>query len=269
MKRIAVFSFLLAFFILLGFFIFIQERKARQPKEEILQKELETFSSETMEKTKITLITVYDNYKANPKLKTGWGFSCLIKIEGKNILFDTGADSETLLSNMEKMGIDPKEIDFIFISHLHGDHTGGLSGILKIKPNLKVYKPEDFSGSTQIINGIWTTGPFGTDIKEQSLIIESKQGLIIITGCAHPGIVNIIKKAKEMFPNENVYLVLGGFHLFGASDSELKKIINDFRNLGVQKVAPCHCSGDKCRELFQEEYKENFIENGVGKIIEI
>jgi 7,8-dihydropterin-6-yl-methyl-4-(beta-D-ribofuranosyl)aminobenzene 5'-phosphate synthase len=269
MKRIVVFSFIVALFILLGFFIFTRERKAKQLKEEILQKELKASSPETMEKAKITLITIYDNYKANPELKTGWGFSCLIKIEGKNILFDTGADSETLLSNMEKMGIDLKEIDFVFISHLHGDHTGGLSGILKIKPNLKVYKPEDFSGPAQIINGVWTTGPLGTDIKEQSLIIESKQGLIIITGCAHPGIVNIVKKAKEMFPNENVYLVLGGFHLFGASDSELKIIINDFKKLSVEKVAPCHCSGDKCRELFQEEYKENFIENGVGKIIEI
>jgi 7,8-dihydropterin-6-yl-methyl-4-(beta-D-ribofuranosyl)aminobenzene 5'-phosphate synthase len=269
MKRIAVFSLALALFVLLGFFIFIRERKAKQHKEEILQKELKTSSPETMGKAKITLITVYDNYKVNPELKTGWGFSCLIKIEDKKILFDTGADSETLLSNMEKMGIDPKEIDFVFISHLHGDHTGGLSGILKIKPNLKVYKPEDFSGPNQIINGVWTTGPLGTDIKEQSLIIESKQGLIIITGCAHPGIVNIVKKAKEMFPNENVYLVLGGFHLFSAPDSELKIIINDFKKLSVEKVAPCHCSGDRCRELFQEEYKENFIENGVGKIIEI
>lgn len=193
----------------------------------------------------------------------------MIKIEGKNILFDTGAEGETLLSNMRKMEIDPNEIDFIFISHLHEDHTGGLAGILEIKPNLKVYKPESFSGSTQIINGIWTTGPLGNGIKEQSLIIESKQGLIIITGCAHPGIMNIVKKTKEMFPNENVYLVLGGFHLSGASDSELKIIINDFKKLGVQKVAPCHCYGDRCRELFKQEYKENFIENGVGKIIEI
>lgn len=81
--------------------------------------------------------------------------------------------------------------------------------------------------------------------------------------------MNILKKAKEMFPDENVYLVLGGFHLFGASDSELKTIIDDFKKLGVQGVAPCHCSGDKCRGLFKKEYKENFIENGVGKIIKI
>jgi len=49
----------------------------------------------------------------------------------------------------------------------------------------------------------------------------------------------------------------------------LREIINDFRRLKVQKVAPCHCSGDRCRELFKQEYKNNFIENGVGKIIKI
>jgi 7,8-dihydropterin-6-yl-methyl-4-(beta-D-ribofuranosyl)aminobenzene 5'-phosphate synthase len=217
---------------------------------------------------KITI--VYDNTAVRPGLQADWGFSALVEIENTpKILFDTGANGEILLSNMEKMGINPKEIDFVFISHLHGDHTGGLPGILEIKSNLKVYKPESFSGPAQIINGVWTTGPLGTDIEEQSLIIESEKGLIIITGCSHPGIVNIIKKAKEMFPNENIYLVLGGFHLFSASDSELRSIISDFRKLGVQKAAPCHCSGDRCRELFKEEYKENFIENGVGKIIEI
>ena len=131
MKRVAVFNLVLALFILLGFFIFVRERKAKQRKEEILQRELKTSSLETMEKAKITLITIYDNYKVNPDLKTGWGFSCFIKIEGKNILFDTGADSETLFSNMEKMGINPKEIDFVFISHLHGDHTGGLAEFWK------------------------------------------------------------------------------------------------------------------------------------------
>jgi len=218
---------------------------------------------------KISITTLYDNYQSDPGLKIGWGFSCLIKVNGKRILFDTGADSETLLSNMEKMEINPKNIDFVFISHLHGDHTGGLPGLLAIKPGLKVYKPESFFASDEIISGVWTTGPLGTWIKEQSLILNTKKGLIIITGCAHPGIVNIVKKAKEMFPRENIHLVLGGFHLSGASDSELRSIISDFKKLRVQKVAPCHCSGDRCRELFEEEYQNDFIENGVGKIINI
>jgi len=230
------------------------------------QIKLETIS----EKLKgISIITIYDNYQINPELRIGWGFSCLIKIDGKSILFDTGGDAETLLYNMEKMKINPKDINFVFISHSHGDHTGGLEGILKIKPDLKVYKPNSFSKETEISGSIWTSGPLGAWIKEQSLIISSKKGLVIITGCAHPGVVNIIKKTKEIFPNENIYLVLGGFHLSQASDSELRSIIRDFKELGVQKVAPCHCSGDRCRELFKQEYQDGFIENGAGQIIEI
>jgi 7,8-dihydropterin-6-yl-methyl-4-(beta-D-ribofuranosyl)aminobenzene 5'-phosphate synthase len=64
-------------------------------------------------------------------------------------------------------------------------------------------------------------------------------------------------------------LVIGGFHLGGAGDSKLRDIIKSFRELGVKKAAPCHCSGDRTRELFKEEYGEDFIANGVGMIIEI
>jgi 7,8-dihydropterin-6-yl-methyl-4-(beta-D-ribofuranosyl)aminobenzene 5'-phosphate synthase len=257
--------------LILGLGVYLSFSKGKETRPKLLEDMGQKTKIEIPQKAaeKISIITVYDNYLADPRLRTGWGFSCLIKVGDKNILFDTGADSDTLLSNLEKMEINPKEIDFVFISHLHEDHIGGLSGILEIKPDLKVYKPESFSGPTSITNGVWTTGALGGEIKEQSLIIKSERGLIIITGCAHPGVVNIIKKAKETFPEENVYLVLGGFHLTGSSDSKLKGIIADFKELGVQKAAPCHCSGDKCRELFKKEYKENYIENGVGKIIEI
>jgi len=221
---------------------------------------------QTSNGVKITII--YDNTVFRKDLQADWGFSALVEQENTpKILFDTGADGKILLDNMEKLEIDPEKIGFVFISHLHGDHTGGLPGILKIKPDLKVYKSESFSDSARIMDGAWTTGPLGDSVKEQSLIVSSGQGLIIITGCAHPGIVNIVKKAKEMFPGQTVHLVLGGFHLFRASDSELKKIINDFKELGVQKIAPSHCSGDRCRELFKKEYGDNFIENGVGKLL--
>lgn len=98
--------------------------------------------------------------------------------------------------------------------------------------------------------------------------MNTENGLIIITGCAHPGIVNIVKKSKEI-ANKNIYLVLGGFHLGEASDSEINSIIKNFRELEVKKVAPCHCTGDKAIQLFEQEYKDDFIKNGVGKIIKI
>jgi 7,8-dihydropterin-6-yl-methyl-4-(beta-D-ribofuranosyl)aminobenzene 5'-phosphate synthase len=164
--------------------------------------------------SQISLITIYDNYQADPKLEIGWGFSCLLKIKDKNILFDTGAESLTLLSNMEKMGITPQEIDLIVLSHIHGDHTGGLEGILKKNGEVTVFIPASFPDSMKkmienygakyqdikttekISEGVWSTGELGTWIKEQSLVVTLEKGLIVITGCAHPGIIHIIEKAK-------------------------------------------------------------------------
>lgn len=234
----------------------------------------------------ISIIDVFDNYSVNPDLATSWGFGCVIKTPTLNILFDTGGNSNILLSNLEKMFINPRDIEVVVISHIHGDHLGGLEGFLGINKNVKVYIPSSFSDSIrkgiksygseyedikearQITNGIYSTGEMGISIKEQSLIIHTNKGLVIVTGCAHPGVLNVIKKSKELL-NKEVYLVLGGFHLLGASESELKNIIEEFRKLGVQKVAPSHCSGDKCRKLFQDEYRDHFIEFGVGKIVTI
>jgi 7,8-dihydropterin-6-yl-methyl-4-(beta-D-ribofuranosyl)aminobenzene 5'-phosphate synthase len=233
--------------------------------------------------TNLTLFKVYDNYQYNPELITGWGFGCVVKTKDKNILFDTGGDSPTLLGNMEKLEIDPKTIDIIVLSHIHGDHVDGLDGFLEKNPKVTVYIPSSFpsnfrkkiekagaksvdvSSSIKISKNIGTTGELGTWIKEQSLIINSKKGLVIITGCSHPGIVNIVKTAKEI-TGQNIYLVIGGFHLLEASKVELKKRISNFRELGVTKVAPCHCSGDRARQLFGKEYKDDFISNVVERI---
>jgi 7,8-dihydropterin-6-yl-methyl-4-(beta-D-ribofuranosyl)aminobenzene 5'-phosphate synthase len=212
----------------------------------------------------ITIITVYDSYKYNPNLKISFGFACLIKVDGKKILFDTGSESETLLYNLSKLGIEPEDVEIVVLSHSHWDHTGGLSGFLKAnKDKAKVYQPNAFNKPTQILMNVYSTGALGLIIPEQALVIKSKKGLIVITGCAHPGIVNMIKKAKEI-SNEKVHLVMGGFHLGDATS-----IIKDFKSIGVEKVVPCHCTGDLAISQFRKEYKENFIENGVGKVIEI
>lgn len=236
--------------------------------------------------SEVTMITVYDNYQHDPELRTGWGFSCLIEADGKKILFDTGGEGPTLLHNMEKLRIDPKTIDAVVLSHAHGDHTGGLMDFLQINPGVRVFLPKSFPGdfkrevgslkaevvevgdSVSISERVSTTGELGTSIKEQSLLVKTSKGLVVITGCAHPGIVDIVKHAKKI-TGEDIYLVLGGFHLLRASQLELKEIIKSIRELGVKKAAPCHCSGDQTRELFQREYQEDFIANGVGMKIEI
>lgn len=234
---------------------------------------------------KNSILIVYDNYKVDPHLVSAWGFGCVIRTPNQKVLFDTGGDSSILLSNMEKMDIDPKEIKMLIISHIHGDHVGGLNGFLKQNGKVTVYIPasfpesirkkirsygaeyQDIKSSIQISDTMYTTGEMGTWIKEQSLVLDTQAGIVIITGCAHPGVVNIVKKAKQLLPDKNIFLVMGGFHLGSASDSKLKSIVKDFRKLGVKKVAPSHCSGDRCRKLFKEEYQDDYIESGAGKII--
>lgn len=211
----------------------------------------------------VTLVTFYDSYAYNPKLKTGFGFSCLAKINGKLILFDTGSESGILLYNLKQLKIDPKKIDYIILSHSHFDHTGGLSGFLKANGNkAKVIQPTSFPKPTKIFDDVYSTGALGFWIKEQALVIKTKKGLVIITGCSHPGVVNIVKAAQQI--DKKVYLVLGGFHI-----NEATQEIKSFKALKVQKIAPCHCTGEHAVEQFKEAYKENFIRNGVGKVISI
>lgn len=91
------------------------------------------------------ITVVCDNETRKKGLRAGWGFSALIESEGaRPILFDTGADSPTLLHNMKELGIDPKNIGIIVISHAHGDHTGGLfDGLQLIYPcHCTQYKKE-------------------------------------------------------------------------------------------------------------------------------
>lgn len=238
-----------------------------------------------MVESNATLITVYDNYKHEQGLETGWGFGCLVRAD-KNVLFDTGADSETLLGNMEKLGIDPGEVDIVVLSHEHFDHIGGLSGFLEENPDVEVYALKSFPDSvkrkirdsgaecvevgsaTEITGAISTTGELGTSIREQSLMVETPKGLVVLTGCAHPGVVSIVERVKEL-SDRDIHLVMGGFHLGGASDDQLRSIISRFKELGVERAAPCHCSGERARELFAEEYGEDYIANGVGRVIEL
>lgn len=233
------------------------------------------------EKPEITLISVFDNYQVNSELKTSWGFGSVIKTPKENILFDTGGNSEILLFNMQKMGIEPESIDKIFISHVHGDHLGGLEGFLEENSDVTVFIPGSFPNSVRntittkeakfkaisdpekVTDFAWSTGKLSGPPKEHSLMINSKKGLIVMTGCAHPGIIKIVRRAKELAKKDSVYLVVGGFH------HPPESVVKEFRDIGVEKAAPSHCTGDEVRNAFAEEYGEDFIEWGVGKIIEV
>ena len=229
---------------------------------------------------------VYDNYQSDPDLRTDWGFGCVVDGLAKPILFDTGTSGQILLSNMSKLHIDPQAIDVVVLSHIHGDHTGGLAAFLDQNAQVTVFAPQSFPSSfkhavantgaeyvevgesTPICPHVFSTGQLGTAIREQALILETANGLVVITGCAHPGVVNMIRRAKQV-ANKDVYLVMGGFHMDAFSATQINKVIADFQQLSVQKAAPCHCSGDQTRRLFAEAYGDDFMEVGVGKKLQL
>ena len=105
-------------------------------------------------------------------------------------------------------------------------------------------------------------------IPEQALVIQTGQGLVVITGCAHPGIVAILEKVQNLFA-EPVNLVLGGFHLGDKSEAEIDAILNDFRRLEVEQVAPCHCTGEYAITRFVAEYGKDIFQVGVGSMIRL
>jgi len=118
----------------------------------------------------------------------------------------------------------------------------------------------------KVCENVYSTGQLGKWIKEQSLIIRTNKGLIIISGCAHTGIVKIINTAKDLLKDDTL-LVMGGFHLEWASKGKTEKIISAFRQLGLCYVGPCHGSGDKAKCLFEKHFGKNYINIGAGKVI--
>jgi 7,8-dihydropterin-6-yl-methyl-4-(beta-D-ribofuranosyl)aminobenzene 5'-phosphate synthase len=247
---------------------------------------VEANSGERAEQDQVRLHVVYNNLPCKAGLQTAWGFACLIDGLDKNVLFDTGGDGDILLSNMQKLGLDAETVEAVVLSHIHGDHTGGLGTLLARNPDVTVYVPESFpasfkrgvkrfgaaietvSGARHLFDSIYSTGEMNHGIKEQALIVDTARGLIVITGCAHPGVGNMAEQARS-FLDKDIYLLMGGFHLSGRSDAEIRVIIKRLKALGVKKVAPSHCTGDGAIRLFREAWGENFIEGGLGAVIEV
>lgn len=213
---------------------------------------------------KITV--VYDNEVNKEGLKAGWGFSAYIETEkAPPILFDTGADSPTLLHNMKGLNIDPGEIGIIVISHDHFDHTGGLSEILEVNKTAELYLPSSFKGafegrkvtmvgkeSVQICEDVFSTGEL--EGIEQSLAIKTGKGVFVVAGCSHPAMRSILGAAAKF---GKVYGIVGGFHGF-----------HDFKAFDdLLLVYPCHCTQhtQEIRNLF----KDKALECGAGLVIEL
>lgn len=234
----------------------------------------------------IEIQIVYDN-EIHPSCKKtnigkGWGFSSLVKTGETFILFDCGWNGNMLISNLKKLAIDIKKISKVVVSHDHWDHLGGLTAILPFNKDVEVFVPQSFSRhlkeeiasmakvyevsqSQQIFKNIYTTGEMGKTTKEQSLIIRTMNGVVVLTGCAHPGLDKILERSKTF---GSVYGIIGGFHGFREFDL-LKEI---------SLIVPCHCTQYKKEilNIFKEKckiggtgFKISFSNEHYQKILEL
>lgn len=232
---------------------------------------------------------LYDEKKAFEGYLTGWGFSCLV--DGR-VLFDTGGSATGLLKNLKRAGVNISGIETVVISHDHWDHIGGLWPLLNKAPKARVYVCHNSGGAfkkkvlkngsdivevkdfARIAPGIFTSGEFCTRYKdkplaEQALVIKTSRGIVLIAGCAHPGIVKLINRAKLKFPAESLLMAMGGFHLKDSSKQVIKGTVKRLKELGLKQVAPLHCSGVDAQSEFQKAYGNNFIKVAVGQEISL
>lgn len=214
---------------------------------------------------KVTII--YDNSAYDQELRSDWGFSALVEVEeAPTILFDTGADGEILINNMERLGIDPVSIDELFISHEHYDHTGGMGKFIDANGEAEIYVPPAFSPPgkgrnprlnvlkepTKINEKMFSTGELAGI--EQSLGVKTEKGIVLIVGCSHPKMENILSTAGSY---GEIYGIIGGLH--GFSHYEQFK--------GLELICPSHCTQHKAE--IKERYPEKYTRGGAGKVLEI
>jgi 7,8-dihydropterin-6-yl-methyl-4-(beta-D-ribofuranosyl)aminobenzene 5'-phosphate synthase len=99
--------------------------------------------------------------------------------------------------------------------------------------------------------------------REQSLVLETTAGTAVLTGCAHPGIVEIVERAKEICPGD-IDIALGGFHLKESDETSVSAVIKALRGLGVMRMGCSHCTGGPQTEMFQKAWQNDFVPFGCG-----
>jgi 7,8-dihydropterin-6-yl-methyl-4-(beta-D-ribofuranosyl)aminobenzene 5'-phosphate synthase len=233
-----------------------------------------------------------------------WGFAALVEVDGRRLLFDTGANEDTVQRNLKVMGLDLADVEVVVISHNHDDHTVGLlplrrqymarspkalsrvygaTGLFlpRISPSGQVSDAmarrkreyESTGGTvveitrpTEILPGVWLTGPVprvhpernwssagkvrtaagdveDTVPEDMTLVIQTAQGPVLLFGCGHAGVINTLEHARKTIDASPVKAVIGGLHLFAATEKHLEWTAGQLKAFGVQQLIGAHCTG--------------------------
>jgi 7,8-dihydropterin-6-yl-methyl-4-(beta-D-ribofuranosyl)aminobenzene 5'-phosphate synthase len=246
------------------------------------------------------LVLLYDSSAVAP-LEGGWGYAAYIEYRGKRILFDTGQGGAALTRNTAALGIDLSKLDAVVISHDDPDHYAGLDAVYAANPRVPVFVPDMDSGafSTSLLNHLYrmiqsavpgqhvVDPPAGANYmrvrdradvlpgvrvaslpfesgqrREQVLLLSVSGGVVLVSGCAHPGIVNLMKIAGAP-----VKLATGGFHLTNSSEPDIRKTAQAMKQAGVVSVYPAHCTGRFATAELHRVFGSGFGMVAVGGVV--
>ena len=262
-----------------------------------------------------------------------WGYSALVRYNGKTVLFDAGNNTEIFEHNVKALGVDLSKVDFAVLSHYHADHFSGFDYLLRVNPNVKIYLPnepelgapdefkffneskEDLEGmepeqlyfdgtkssmvsratgsfphsnhefvakTREVAPGVFViathapmmgsydayppNSPDHPDLQglpELSLVLKTERGVVIVTGCSHTRVEEIIRVAKQSVAPD-INLVAGGYHLFPYNRSYVEGLAKLMKNdLGVRHVAPAHCTGNLAFKIFREQFGQGYSYAGL------
>ena len=233
-----------------------------------------------------------------------WGFAALVEVDGRKILFDTGAHEDTVQRNLEAMKLDLAGVELVVLSHNHDDHTTGLLPLRRqfaarapkalatayageglfwprltaageVNDRMRTIRREyeatgakviDVTGPTEILPGVWLTGPVprvhpernwsslgkvrtpageveDTVPEDMTLVFRSEQGPVYLFGCGHAGVINTLEHARRTIDPAIVQAVVGGVHLFSADDQHLAWTAGQLKAFGVRQFIGAHCTG--------------------------
>lgn len=274
----------------------------------------------------VSITILVENTVRQPELLAEHGFAALVNVNGRKILFDTGA-GHTLISNAEVLGIDLMDVSAVVLSHGHYDHTGGLRDFLKLHGPVDVYAHSDvfserytikkdaapeyigigwtreqlqnegamlnlLTTPAELEEGVFLTGaiprltPYekisskfqvksnsGWEqdkiLDDQALVIRSSKGIVVISGCAHAGLINTLKHVQLLTGEKKIHAFFGGTHLNGAINERIKRTVEALDEFDLDIVGAGHCTGFEASVALYNELGSKFACIPVGSVFEL
>jgi 7,8-dihydropterin-6-yl-methyl-4-(beta-D-ribofuranosyl)aminobenzene 5'-phosphate synthase len=124
---------------------------------------------------------------------------------------------------------------------------------------------EDTGGNFYLDYELGLTDPVDDD---QSLWFETPEGVVVVTGCCHCGLLNLLDFIRETTGIPRIHAIVGGLHLHSASKERLGATVRTLRNLDVRRIHPCHCTGDSAVEVLQDQLGDSVMPVRAGDILE-